>query len=126
MTYPTPLDPWKYDDLECESFFRELWWSRTPQPVLFTMVAEGGDPQAEFISQVSTSILDSTFGSVTVRGESRIVEYHVKKLTNDKWYLMAIIDHDNPTKSSSVAISVTPTKSTITDHLIIWVAFWLY
>gem|GEM_PF-1918761 len=90
------------------------------------MVGEGGDPQAEFISQVSTSILDSTFGSVTVRGESRIVEYHVKKLTNDKWYLMAIIDHDNPTKSSSVAISVTPTKSTITDHLIIWVAFWLY
>ena len=126
MTYPTKLDPWKYDDLECESFFRELWWGRTPQPVLFTMVGEGGDPQAEFISQVSTAILDSTFGSVTVRGDSRIVEYHVKKLTNDKWYLMAIIDHDNPTKSSSVAISVTPTKSTITDHLIIWVAFWLY
>lgn len=126
MSYPHALDPWNYNDPECTAFFRELWWRRTPRPVLFTMVGEGGDPQEEFVREISTAILESTSGSVTVRGDSRVVEYHVKKLENDKWYLMAIIDCDDPSDSSSGAISVTPTISTITDHLIIWVAFWLY
>ena len=124
--YPTPLDPWNYNDLERDAFFRELWWRRTPHPVLFTMDRVDGNAQEEFVSKVSTTILESSSGSLTARGDSRNVEYHVKKIENDKWYLLAFIDHDDPTKSSSVAISVIPTKSTITDHLIIWVAFWLY
>ena len=126
MSYPTPLDQWNYNDPECEAFFRELWWRRTPQPVSFTMVGEAGDSQEEFVREILTAILESTSGSVTARGYSRVTEYHIKKLENDKWYLMAIIDREDPNYSSSVAISVTPKKSSIKDHLIIWIAFWLY
>lgn len=124
--YPTLSDPWNYNDLECNAFFRELWWRRIPHPFSFTMDRVGGNAQEEFVSKVSAAILNSSSGCVTARGDSRNVEYHVKKIENDKWYLLAFIDHDEPTKSSSVAISVIPTKSTITDHLKIWVAFRLY
>jgi len=90
------------------------------------MVGEAGDSQEEFVREILTAILESTSGSVTARGYSRVTEYHIKKLENDKWYLMAIIDREDPNYSSSVAISVTPKKSSIKDHLIIWIAFWLY
>jgi hypothetical protein len=118
------LDPWSYEDPECQKILQKYWWLRTSPILSFSIGGEEEVAQEVQVRKISQAILDSTPSSISVHKGSFLVDYFVQQI-DKTWYLGAFTQRGEPDDSRSSCIAVTPTNTEIFDHIMNWVAIQL-
>lgn len=122
-------DLWIYDDSECVDFARRLWWSQSSDSEAFEIIREGNNSRESFIEEISSELMSSTSKRLSVKGDSRRVDFYISNVRKNQWYFVAFIQMDdlnyNPNPSES-AVLIYPSKSNIFDHLKAWIALCLF
>ncbi len=124
MPYSQLLDPWSYEDPECQKILQKYWWFKTPPILSFIIDGEEEIVQEVQVRKISQAILDSTPSTISVHRGSLLVDYFVQRI-DQTWYLGALTQRGEPDDSRSVCIAVTPTNTGIFDHVMSWVAIQL-
>ena len=129
MPFPLITDQWKYDEQECQGILQKLWWNRTPNSEFFTLNGQESEELVNFIGQIANVLLKSSPNPVLVKTNDRTVEYNLEKLHRDRWCAVAFIDRvngDGILDTTSVGIAFSPVQNSLVEHLIIWIALWLW